>query len=522
MTLTETPAKKSVAVIGGGISGLAAAYYLQQASSEIEVHLFEASHRLGGVIETSHDHSSTIELGADNFATLIPHARELSHEVGIDGDLIHPNQDHRFAKIVHRGKVQPIPDGFSLMQPTRVASILTTPTLSLAGKLRLLYEPWITKRTEVGDESLEAFTIRRLGREAYDRLVEPIIGGIFTADGRTLSMQAALPQFIVMEKQHGSLMRAFWAQRKIKSAESRSASKASGARYDQFVTHRDGMSAWLRSIQDKLPFDRIHLRTRVDKISPRLSAVSIDDSSADVNSSRSTPIDNDLAAYQRSHGWLVHFQSEDSSTSPMSQEFDAVIVACPASPAASILRELRPKISEVIRTIPYADSAVVAMIIDRQEVDPKHFCFGIVVPKVEGLNVLAISFTSEKYPHRVPPGKLLLRVFLGGAAHPDILDQTDSQLFDLAWNDTRKLLHLKTRPEWSRIIRWKAAMPQYLVGHNQRLESLMEEVKAYPTLALAGNAYAGVGIPQCVRSGRQAAQRIASLWTGIQRAQAIS
>jgi len=510
--IQESGSIKRIAIIGGGISGLSAACYLQQQRSllspdlkeSIELCLFESSSRVGGVIETlSTDllpvdglpNLKIVEKGADNFATLMPDALELSRLVGAQEMLIRPNQESRLARVVCRGKIYPIPEGFSLMQPAQLLPILKSPILSFAGKLRLLGEYFVSERisdgVSDGDESLKSFAIRRLGREAFDRLVEPIIGGIFTADAGLLSMQAAMPQFVEMERKFGGLIKAARCSAKSSSSResndtkdahrhSQSSQKATGARYDQFMAPRDGMNAWLQKIANWLPSGVVQLNSNIQHIS----------------------LDQD----QR---WSLHAKVSDIGLSPQAAEpFDAVIVATPSGVAARLISKVDPELSKCLAEIQYADSAVVCLCVERDEIAPEHHCFGIVVPRIEGRDCLAISLTSEKYPGRTSVDKVLLRIFMGGAVRPELMAKSDSELSDLAWREVQSLMHLKTKPIWQHVVRWPSAMPQYHLGHLARLQSLDARVDALPGLALAGNAYRGVGIPQCVRSGKIAAEKI--------------
>ncbi len=483
MTSTELNRKMPrVAVIGGGISGLSAAFYLQRLAPDLEVDLFEASNRIGGVIETLRTADSIIELGADNFATLVPDALQFSRDADLESELIRPNMDHRLARVVSGGKVHPIPSGFSLMQPTRLGAILTTPVLSWPGRLRVLAEYFVQARRDETDESLESFAVRRLGREAFERLVEPIVGGIFTAKAATLSMQSAMPQFVEMERKYGGLIRGHRAKIRDQSAGAQAARQASGARYDQFLAPKNGMQSWIDLLASKLPSGSIKLNTRIERV----------DFTTKQQWSVQTAIGNED----------THGQTEHKSI------FDALIVAIPAGPAANVLKYVSPVLQSELQAIPYADSAVVTMLVDRSEVDRKLLCFGIVVPQREHRDTLAISFTSEKYPGRTPSDKILLRIFMGGAVRPDLIAESDDSLYEKAWSDAKQLIGLRTRPTWHRVVRWPAAMPQYLVGHPSRLARIEIELETYPSLALAGNAYRGVGIPQCVRSGRLAAERV--------------
>lgn len=472
--------KKSIVVLGGGITGLAAAWYLQKHSDHFDVTLFEKSDRLGGVIGSHREGNWLVERGADNFATLIPDALELTRELGLEGEMIRPNEANRLARVVAHGNLCPIPQGFSLMQPTRMDAILASRVLSLPGKLRVLWEYFVSRRTDSRDESLQDFAIRRLGREAFDRLVEPIVGGIFTARADQLSMQAAMPEFVAMERDHGGLIRSFLAKKKkakqSQDAKHAVAKKASGARYDQFVAPKQGMQWWLDQIVCRL--DRVH-----KKLNTSVKSV---EKSGD--------------------RWMVEL--EDGSSSP----FDAVVVALPAPAAKRLFQSKLPELSGYYEQIPYASSAVAVMVVERDEIAPADLCFGIVVPQVEHRDCLAISMSSEKYPGRVDENKVLLRVFMGGAVRPDLNQKSDAELLEIAWREVQTLLKLKSRPVWQSLVRWNEAMPQYHVGHLDRVAAIDAIIQRDPTLQVAGNAYRGVGIPQCVRSARLAVQQLWNHW----------
>ena len=480
-----------IAIVGGGITGLSAAYYLQKWTSNTDIHLFDASERLGGVIGTLRQGSWMIERGADNFATLIPDALQLSRDLGIEGDLIRPNQEHRYAMVVCNGRLHRIPQGFSLMQPTRIDAIMASRVLSWPAKLRVAYEYFVSKRKDSSDESLQDFAIRRLGREAFERLVEPIVGGIFTARADELSMQAAMPEFAKMEQEHGGLIRAFLAKQKAtrsKESNNKNASnskEASGARYDQFMAPKQGMQWWLSEIERRLDRVSIHRNQSVDQI------VRVGD----------------------------RYQLIANGATNSDRSFDGVIVAAPAPKAWKLFRESLPEVAQDLKAIHYASSAVVVMIVDKKEIATDAFSFGIVVPQREKRDVLAISMSSEKYPGRVGDDEVLLRVFLGGAVRPDLFSKTDEELSSLAWDEIRDLLGVQTPPKFQSVVRWEESMPQYRVGHLQLVAKIRESLKKWPALKLAGNAYEGVGIPQCIRSAKGAIRELTEA-LGIQGNQA--
>ncbi|MBX3423163.1 MAG: protoporphyrinogen oxidase [Pirellulaceae bacterium] len=474
-----------VAVIGGGISGLAAALHLAE-QPHVEMRLYESAGRLGGVLESVCDGDYLIERSADNFATLIPDARELSERYGLLPSLIHPNADGRQAFIYKNGSVYPIPAGFSLMQPTRIWSILSTPILSWHGKLRLLSEYWIPPRPanmsgQFDDESLQSFASRRLGKEAFDCLVEPIISGIFTADPQSLSMAATMPQFWEMERSSGGLIRGYLRAKRADSTAA--ARRASGARYDQFMAPREGMSAWIEGLARHLPENCVRLNCPVTELT--------------------TVTSPSLTSSTGASGWQL------KTSDGQSLIFDGVILATPASVTARLLHTVAPVAAELVGGIPYASSAVVAMVVNRADIAARVDGFGLVIPSNQHRTALAISYSSNKYPGRVPDDQMLLRVFLGGALRPEIMAQTDRELLSMATTELREILGWRgTQARWQAVIRWPHAMPQYNVGHLARLEQIHQQLAALPTLRLCGAAYQGVGIPQCVRSAQQAANEL--------------
>ena len=476
--------KPKIAVVGAGISGLTTAWYLERLLPNAQVDVYESSRQVGGVIQTCYQDPFLAELGADNFATLVPDALRMVEEMGIRDYFTGPKTDHRIAQVVRNGKVLPIPNGFSLMQPTRLSAVLSTPVLTIAGRLRLLAEFFVQQRVSSEDESVEAFAVRRLGRECFDRLVEPIVGGIFTARAETLSMQAAMPQFAAMEREFGGLIRGAIAKRKSQSRAERSARQATGARYDQFLAPKQGMSWWLNHIAQSLR-NPIQFSTRVTQLE------------------RASPSTWSLQTMRSSDG---------TDTSELQTGYQAVCLALPSPRSALLLKSSYPIISEQLERIPYASSAVALLAIQRSEIRPNAFCFGVVVPKMEHRDCLAISLTSEKYEGRCPNELVLVRVFMGGAIRPELMDKSDDELLGIARKEVKELLGAGSLPRWQSLVRWNEAMPQYLVGHTHLIGSIRQSLNEDPTIRLVGNAFEGVGVPQCIRLARQTAEHFASLF----------
>jgi protoporphyrinogen/coproporphyrinogen III oxidase len=478
-----SPSPSRIAVIGGGISGLATAFRLTQLGHQ-EVTLLEASSRLGGVLQTEQVGSCLVEQSADMFTTKQPGATRLCQDLGMTDSLIGTDDRYRRSFVVRKGKLLSTPPGLVLMQPTRAWPILVSPLLSIRGRLRMMGEYFVRGKTQ-GDTSLEEFAIRRFGVEAYQRLIQPMVGGIYTADPKKLSVAATMPQFLQMEQEHGSLVGAAWkGLGKSKSADDKSTDdkssdeRASGARYSAFVAPKMGMHSLVDELATKLNAAGadIRLNTRVEKLS------------------------------WTEDGWNVVAKSSDETRS---ETFTGVVVATPAHVAASIIADVDKEIASLLAEISYASAAIGIFLLDRADVSHSLNGFGFVVPATENRSILAGSFASVKFPGRAADDQLLLRVFVGGAVQPQLLEHTDEEILDLALRDVSELLGVQGKPVWSKLRRWTRAMPQYHVGHVDRVATIDAQIAQIPGLELAGNAYHGVGIPFCAAGGYAAAERIA-------------
>jgi len=470
-------------IVGGGISGLAAAHRTGELQPRGRITLLEAGQHLGGVLDTERRDGYLIERSADMFAGNPPWALDLCRRIGFREQLLPTNEARRRAFIVRRGRLVPVPDGFLLMQPKRCLPLLRSPLLSVSGKLRLLGEYFVPPRKEEGDESLASFTRRRLGNQAFERLVQPLIGGIYTADPEKLSMAATMPRFLEMERRHGSLIRAARAE-----AAGRVSSKGnpteeqsdSGARYAMFMAPRGGMASLVKAIADALPADSIRCGCTVTSIRPRSG----------------------------SDRWEVEIRSDDGKASE-SLPCDGVILALRASNAAELVAGFDAELARELCEIPYAGSSVVTMGYRRDKIRHALDGFGFVVPRREKRRILAGSFASNKFPGRAPDGEVLIRIFIGGALQPEFAELPDEELRTIACEELSELIGAEGKPRFAEVVRWRAAMPQYHVGHLERVNHIEALAAAHPGLALCGAAYRGVGIPQSIRSGELAAERVA-------------
>jgi oxygen-dependent protoporphyrinogen oxidase len=463
---------RRVAVIGGGISGLATAHRLRELEPALDVVLYEAANRLGGVLETVRHDGFLIDRGADNFITNVPWGLDLCRRIGFADQLLETNANHRQAFVVCRGRLRKIPEGFVIMAPSRIWPILTTPILSPLGKLRMAWEYLIPGRKQTDDESLASFVTRRFGRETYDRLVQPLIGGIYTGDPDKLSVQATMPRFVEMEQKHGSLIRAVWKQAASQRNQARG---SSGARYSMFVAPRDGMSGLTDALAARLPASSLRTSTPVTRL-----------------------------ARDPAGGWLVSVGGER----PEIQHFDAVAFATKATAASRLVAELDQELARLLAEVPHASCSIVSLGYRRDQIAHPMDGFGFVVPAVERRRVLSGSFASVKYPGRAPEGAVLVRAFIGGELQPELAALPDPELVSIAREELGQLLHISGTPSLVLVSRYERSMPQYYVGHADRMRRIEAAATQLPGLYFAGNAYGGVGVPFCIHKGETVAAKL--------------
>jgi oxygen-dependent protoporphyrinogen oxidase len=464
---------RRIAIVGAGISGLAAAVRLRAIDRAIDLVVLEASDRAGGVLQTESRDGYLIERSADNFITNVPGAIDFCRSVGLADELLPTNPKHRGALVVCRGRLERIPPGFLVMAPTRIGSILSTPILSLKGKLRLSGEYFIRAKQNVADETLASFARRRLGREVYERLVQPLVGGIYTADPEKLSLRATLPRFLDMERDAGGLIRGALRERRNHAADEPSG----GVRYGMFTAPKQGMASLVDGAINLLPNGALRLSSPVERIERSATG-----------------------------GWSL----EVGGPAPERIEADGLIVAAPSRHASKLLSTVDAELSQLLGEIEHASCAVVSLGYRREQIGRPLDAFGFVVPQIERRRILSASFSSVKYPGRAPEGCELIRVFIGGALQSELLEQDDASLVRIALEELADLLSIRGEREMSLVARWSNVMPQYHVGHLDRVERIESRTARHGPLALAGNAYRGVGIPQCIQSGAQAAEQVAA------------
>ncbi|QDT06323.1 Protoporphyrinogen oxidase [Rubripirellula lacrimiformis] len=459
--------KRRVGIIGGGLSGLATAAQLHlDAADSIELTVFEASPRTGGVIHTEMIDGFLVDHGADMFATKPPDALRLCERLGVADKLIEPLTLGRGARIVRGGRLVSIPDGFVLMRGTKLWPMLTTGLLSPKGKLRYLIERFVVAPPEIEDdeydESVEQFVRRRMGDEVLDRIVAPLSAGIYTADITKLSMRATMAPIAEMERKFGSLARATAARRR--SGEDNVERGSTGARYGQFRSFPGGMIQLIESLANSLPPESIRINCPVANLSR-----------------------------QQDH-WDV------TTAAGETMAFDHVVVATNPRPAAKILADIAPQAADGLSKIESTSTAIVVLGLRKSDIQRDINTFGFVVPATENRRILAGSFASHKFAGRAPEGHVLIRCFVGGALQPELLRNDDETLIQMVRQELAELIGLTGEPVMSRVVRWNEAMPQYHIGHGPRVKQIQADIDAVPHLSVINNAMGGVGIAPVIRS----------------------
>jgi len=458
---------KRIAIIGGGISGLSAAYELEQRRSgvDLEYVLYEASPVLGGVLCTEHIDGCVVEAGPDSFITEKPWAADLCRELGLSDQLIGSNDAERKTYILVGGRLVVMPDGLMFMVPTKILPTGFSPLFSWKTKLRMTQELFHPPRAAGHDESVAAFVERHYGSEMVDRLADPLLSGVYGGEAANLSVRAVLPRFAEMERTHGSLGRAMLAARRRMRAGSRRTPPP------LFTSLMNGMQHLAETVVSRLTPSSLLTDAPVQAIQPEAGA------------------------------WFV-------SAGLQSDQFDAVIVALPAAAAARVLRMASPELAAEMAAIDYSSSITVGLGYDRgvrQSLPPG---FGFLVPRSEGRRLLAATFVHNKFPHRAPEDRALLRCFFAGVNAENVWPLSNDQIVGIVRKELEQIIGLRAEPRFARVYKWKSAMAQYGVGHLERLERIERLRQQLPGLALAGNAFRGIGVPDCVRSGREAAKQL--------------
>lgn len=455
-----------IVVIGGGISGLSAALALQD--RDVQVTVLEASERFGGPIQTVRTADLILDTGPDSFLSSKAGGIQLAERLGIADRLINTRPDGGGTFILHGGKLEPLPEGITLLVPTQFQQIAESPLLDSAGKLRLMADYLIPARSSAEDESVASFMNRRVGQQAFENLAEPLLTGIFAGDATRLSILSTFPRLRDVERRHGGLIRGALAQRRAAGSGSRV------TKHSPFVSFANGLGEIIEGLEAALDRSELRRRTAAQSIEPR--------------------------------GDGYEIALADGSTVGC----DAAVFATPAYVTAQLLENHSPQVSAELREIPYVSSATVSMAFRDEDVAGKQVGRGFVVPRVEGRALTAVTWSSNKFAGRAPEGVTLLRGFTGRAGQEENAYLPEDQLIELLRSDIAAITGITAEPLMAQVFRWPKAMPQYIVGHQARLGGIDDLLADHPALALTGNAYRGVGIPDCITNASAEANRLLS------------
>jgi protoporphyrinogen/coproporphyrinogen III oxidase len=453
-----------IAVIGAGTSGLSAAYCLQKkagAGIPLEFVVFESTQHFGGVIRTERIEDCIVEAGPDSFLTEKPWAAELCRELGIGDELITSNDADRKTYMLVKGRLVPIPDGLMFMVPTKLMPAFLSPMFSWTTKLRIVREWLYPPKPKTSEMTVAEFVERHYGREMVERVADPLLGGVYGGSADQLSVDAVLPRFVQMEAKYGSLGRAMVAARRN--------SAGSGQR-PLFTSLKSGMQQMTDALISRLPANTLRPGTRIE------------------------------AVKAESGKWLV-------VSGGRTEEFDGVILCTPSHAAAELL-SYQSELAGELSAIPYTSSMTVVLGYDQRVRAALPPGFGFLVPRTEGRKILAATFVHNKFLHRAPQNRALVRCFIGGSLSEEMFERTDAEIGVAVQNELESILGIRATPLFTRVYKWRKAMAQYGIGHGARVARIKSLLAGMRGLALAGNAYSGIGVPDCVRTGQEAVEKV--------------
>lgn len=471
-----------ITIIGGGIAGLATAYYLQKKSREsgikIDYTMVESAPRFGGKITTDQVDDFVIEGGPDSFITQKPWGTQLCRELGLADRLIPTNDERRSIFVLSKGKLVPFPGGYRLTVPTEFVPFALSPLISPLGKLRMGLDLVIPPRQEQSDESLAAFIRRRLGAEALDKIAGPVMAGIYVADPERLSLLSTFPMFAEMERKYGSLIKAMQAAKKQHPSPNGAPQNSGSRPQAMFTSLRGGMQELVEALLAQLQGDlRLHCRV--------------------------------VGLRYLSPGFEVTF---DSTHSP-SLKTDAVVLAAPAYTAATLVESFAPHLAALLQKVRYVSTATISLGYRRADFPAQSDLdgFGFMVPKSEHRQILACTWSSTKFNHRASADDVLLRLFVGGDQREDLVeDWADEELLALAQAEIGAIMGITAQPVVQRIFRWPKGNPQYDVGHLDRVAEMEQIAATIPGLYLTGSAFRGIGLPDCIKSALSTVESVMS------------
>jgi oxygen-dependent protoporphyrinogen oxidase len=476
---------KKVVVIGGGVAGLGAAYKIRRAAAEghdVSVTLLEKDDRLGGKIASElTDDGFIVDGGPDCFLTEKPAVHRIAKLTGIEDDKMPTDESRKKTWILRRGKLHEMPDGVMMFAPTKFVPFATTGLFSWPGKIRAGMDLFIPRKERwpegdtaaQHDETLESFVLRRMGRDILDGIAEPLVGGVHASDPSQMSLAATFPRLLEMEQKFGSMIGGFVdARRKVAAMKKKYPPKPGAKPRTFFTSFARGMQELTETMADAV--GRENIRTGVA-----------------------------VTGLERvGDGWVVTLSDGERL------EADAVVVATESWAASKLMDGVDAEIKAALEAIPSSSSATVSMAFDTEDIGFDLNAFGVLCPIVEKRSLMAVTLSSTKWPGRAPAGKTLIRGFVGGPRNQAIMEKSDDEIAKIVLDEMRDIINLKVEPKWYRVYRWTLGMPQYTLGHLDRVATIERRCADLPGLALGGGSYTGVGIPNCIESGERAVSKV--------------
>ncbi len=462
---TEGTGRRRIAIIGGGIAGLSAAWFLDRAVHEgglsIDCRLFEAAPTTGGVIRTLKRDGYLLDLGPDSLFKAKPAAADLARSLGLGDQIVEAGRQELATLIWARGRLHPLPDGLELVAPSRILPLLTTGLISAPGKLRMMLEPFVPARRDGADESIAGFVRRRLGGEAARRIAGPLMAGIHAGDPERLSLKSTFPRLADLERKHGSLTLALRRTR---------AQAATGRAGPPFVSFAGGM---------QMLTDRMAASIRRVEMATGVAVTAVE---------------------PHAGGWRIR------SAAGEPWEVDACLLAVPSHSASALVGGFDPDLAALLAGVRYVSTATVFLGFGRKDGPALPPSTGFLVPREEGRSFFGCTFVSNKFPARAPEGSVLIRAFVGGAGDEARLESSDEALVASVRKDLAAMIGLRAEPILVHVQRWPGANPQYEVGHAGLVERVDHRLGSHPGLFITGSALRGVGVPDGVDLGRSAAR----------------
>lgn len=466
---------KKMIIIGGGIAGLAAAYRIQEEHNAgqggIECTVLEGSGRFGGKIHTIRENGFIIERGPDSFISQKPWAIELCRKIGLEDELMGTKPDHTKTFVYLNRKMVTLPDGLTLMVPTKFLPFVFSPLFSIPGKIRMAMDLFIPKKIGSQDESLASFVRRRLGEEALERMAQPLMCGIYSSDPETMSIQSTFPMFVQTEKKYRSLILGMLAAKRQR-LQSAPQSNSNYTPFTFFVTLKNGLSTMIERVIERSPNVTFRANARV------------------------------VALRQKGEKWEVELENGERMTA------DVVLATLPANATARLFQPVAPRAAELLDTIPFVSTAAVSLAFRKDRLKHPLKGFGFVVPYSEGRKISACTWVTSKFAGRAPDDYVLLRSYVGGALNEHYAELPEDEIYKTVLEELQDIMGFQCEPEFYKVFQYRKGNVQYQVNHGRLIETVYNELKQFPGLFVAGSAYHGVGIPDCVLNGTRTAESV--------------